>query len=60
MGNYYPKWVYDIREDITRENMKRYDRQRDICYAKQLEMEKELGRKLTIKERSDLYREYGI
>ena len=24
-SNWYPQWVYDKREDITRENMKQYE-----------------------------------
>ena len=32
--NSYPKWVYTPREDITRENMRSYDRTKKIFYEK--------------------------
>ena len=44
--NWYPKWVYDKREDITRENMRRYDRQIEELFEARMAKEKELGRKL--------------
>ena len=36
---YYPKEVYNIREDITRENMRRYDTWFEKVRAKQLEID---------------------
>ena len=32
--NYYPKWVYSPREDVTRENMRQYDRTKELFYKK--------------------------
>lgn len=34
----YPKWVFNIREDITRENMRRYDEMKEAFYKKAEEM----------------------
>lgn len=58
--NWYPKWVYDKREDITRENMRRYDRQMEELFEARMAKEKELGRKLTIKERYEMSKEYEL
>lgn len=58
--NWYPKWVYDKREDITRENMRRYDRQMEELFEARMAKEKELGRKLTIKERYEMSKEYDL
>ncbi len=30
----YPKWVYSPREDVTRENMHKYDETKEIFYKK--------------------------
>ena len=37
-SQYYPKEVYNINEDITRENMRKYDKMRDNWYNKALEI----------------------
>lgn len=58
--NWYPKWVYDKREDITRENMRRYDRQMEELFEARMAKEKELGRKLTIKEGYEMSKEYDL
>ena len=34
----YPKWVFNIREDVTRENMRKYDQMKDDFYKKAVEM----------------------
>lgn len=34
----YPKWVFNIREDVTRENMRKYDQMKDAFYKKGVEM----------------------
>ena len=34
----YPKWVFNIREDVTRENMRKYDQMKDTFYKKAVEM----------------------
>lgn len=44
--NWYPKWVYNKREDITRENMRQYDHQIEELFETRMAKEKELGRKL--------------
>ena len=31
---YYPRWVYNIREDITRANMEAYDKKKEKFYQK--------------------------
>lgn len=35
---YYPKWVYDIREDVTRQNKAKYDKAIDDWYDKAEEL----------------------
>ena len=37
-SKYYPKEVYNINENITRENMRKYDKMRDNWYNKALEL----------------------
>ena len=34
----YPDWVYHIREDITRANMDRYDREQEVIRSRCLEI----------------------
>lgn len=34
----YPKWVFNIREDVTRENMRIYDKQQELLRQKCLEI----------------------
>lgn len=34
----YPKWVYDCRVDITRENMRKYDERQEKIYKRCLEL----------------------
>lgn len=39
--HWYPYWVYSAREDITRANMDRYDRETDATRARCLEINPE-------------------
>jgi hypothetical protein len=39
--HWYPSWVYSAREDITRANMDRYDREMDATRARCLEINPE-------------------
>ena len=56
----YPSWVYTAREDVTKENKRLYD----LRYKKYLsaveEAEKKAGRRLNLRERSEISREYNI
>ena len=60
MSNWYPKWVYDKRENITRENMRLYDLRRNQAYEEIEAKEKELGRYLKISERREISEKYGL
>lgn len=40
--NRYPAWVYNIREDITRENMRQYDKQQEERRRKFDQVQREL------------------
>lgn len=51
--NTYPKWVYSPREDVTRNNMREYDRTKKIFYDKCLELEPNYY-KLTLRERQTI------
>ena len=53
MGNWYPKSVYHMNEDITRRNMAEYDRKREAWWAKAEEMFPNY-RKRPIRERMEL------
>lgn len=57
---YYPSWVYNPREDITRANMKEYDRKVDTAYEIEKEKEKKIGRKLTLSEIYEIRKELGL
>lgn len=46
----YPSWVYSIREDVTRNNMKEYDRTTKIFRDKCLELNPDYY-KLSLRER---------
>lgn len=59
-SNWYPQWVYDKREDITRENMKQYDAKRNAAYDEVKAKEKELGRYLKMAERREISEKYGL
>ncbi len=47
---WYPKWVYNVREDVTRNNMKEYDRTTEIFRQKCLEINPDYY-KLPLRER---------
>ena len=53
-SNWYPQWVYDKREDITRKNMRQYDEKRKKMYDEIEEQEEKLGRLLTLQERMEI------
>ena len=55
---YYPKELFHIREDITRENKRKYDRYLDEQYTAIQEYEQALGRKMTTRERWQFKSEY--
>lgn len=55
--NYYPPEVFSINEDITRRNMREYDRRRDAYYKGLHEFCPEY-RSLTGRERYIKVREY--
>lgn len=59
-SNWYPQWVYDKREDITRENMRQYDIKRKAAYDEIEKKEKELGRYLKMAERMEISKKYGL
>lgn len=59
-SNWYPQWVYDKREDITRENIKEYDRRRDVAYNEVKAKEKEFGRYLKMAEKREISEKYGL
>lgn len=59
-SNWYPQWIYDKREDITRENMKQYDIKRKAAYDEVEAKEKELGRYLKMAERREIAEKYGL
>ena len=52
-SKYYPSWIYSYREDITRENMRQYDRMRDLLYKRLLELNPDYY-SLNLRERHDL------
>lgn len=57
---YYPKSVFSIREDVTRENMRKYDHRLEKYYAEKEKREKDLGRKLTLNERYELRKQFDV
>ena len=60
MLNYYPSWVYNAREDITRENKRQYDK-KYAEYEKAVEAaEIEKGRRLDLRERRQISEKIGI
>ena len=46
----YPSWVYDVREDVTKANMREYDRTKKTFYDKCLELNSDYY-KLGLRER---------
>ena len=40
-NHWYPDWVYNVREDITRRNMDLYDRQQEQTRARCMEINPE-------------------
>ena len=48
--SYYPSWVYNPREDVTRENMRQYDRTKETFQKKCEEINPNYW-KLSIRER---------
>lgn len=48
--NYYPKWVYDVREDVTQNNMREYERTKEIFIQKCIEINPDFY-KLGLRER---------
>lgn len=60
MLNYYPSWVYNPREDITRENKRQYEKKYRE-YEKAVETaEIEKGRRLDLRERREISEKIGI
>ena len=57
---YYPKNVFSIREDVTRENMRKYDQRLEKYYAEREKREKDLGRRLTLNERYELRKQFDV
>ena len=57
---YYPSNVYSAREDVTRENMRKYDVRLEMYYAEKEKREKELNRKLSLLERYELRKEFDV
>lgn len=47
---WYPKEVYSYREDVTRENMRQYDKQQELLRQKCLELQPDYD-KLPFRER---------
>lgn len=48
---YYPKELFSINENVTRNNMRKYDQMMDKMYVARKAEEKKLGRRMTLKER---------
>ena len=57
---YYPRWVFSPREDVTRENMRKYDKRLDDYHKEKDKIEAELKRKLTREEITELTKKYDI
>lgn len=49
----YPKRLFNINENITRNNISDYERMLDKMHKARKEEEKKMGRRMTIKERLD-------
>ncbi len=54
----YPREVFSVNEDVTRKNMRDYENRLDKYYAEKAEQERKLGRKLNLKERYELRKEF--
>ena len=52
----YPSWVYTSREDVTKENMKRYDREQEAIHDKCLELNPEYHH-LGLRERFEIWKQ---
>lgn len=52
----YPKWVYNINETTTRNNMREYDRKKEIYYAKCEEIDPDYWHK-NLRERMAIHKE---
>ena len=50
---YYPKEIFSINEDVTRKNMRDYDRMMDKMYEARKAEEVKLGRRMTLRERAE-------
>lgn len=57
---YYPRWVFSPREDVTRENMRKYEKRLDEYHKEKAKIETELKRKLTLTERVELSKKFDI
>lgn len=57
---YYPRWVFSPREDVTRENMRKYEKRLSDFYKEKAEIEAKLKRKLTHEECAELSKKYDI
>lgn len=55
---YYPSYVYSANETFTRQNMAEYDREEREMSKEVERLEKEKGRSLTLRERSELSDKY--
>lgn len=55
---YYPSYIYSANETFTRQNMEKYDREEREMYKEIEKLEKEKGRSLTLRERSELSDKY--
>ena len=56
MSGYYPKYVYSYREDITRANMREYDRKKKLLEDKCLEINPDYFH-LNLRQRMEVRRE---
>ena len=54
----YPKELFCIREDVTRENKRKYDKLMDDKWHAIQQREQELNRKMTARERYEFSRDY--
>lgn len=55
---YYPKYVYHKNENITRENMRKYNEMQDKIYKARKEIESKTGHKMNAKERYQFEKEW--
>lgn len=52
----YPSWVFNVREDITRRNMREYDRQQAAIEKRCTELHPEY-RSMSLRDRYNVWKE---